>query len=192
MIGAWALSIVGFGVIEALRDECVDYVECSAAAVFAAGSVVACRSFETLQQRAQAACKLDLLGKPRPQLGECPFELCALLPAVAAYLPEVRREDVLEEPTDKLGAFECHGLFARLLTVVFIAEGDGACVDSEDAPLANGNAMRVACKIAQHLLGPSEGTLGVNLPTLACSSPEHLWKVAPGLFIGELKGALLV
>jgi hypothetical protein len=91
--------------------------------------------------------------------------------AVVADAMEARRQDVLEEAVDEVGAGQRHALLGlggvRVLdAVVAVAEGDPAAVDRLDAVVGDGDAVDVAAQVADQRLGVGEGGLDVDHPVL--------------------------
>jgi hypothetical protein len=50
---------------------------------------------------------------------------------------------VQRKPSDKLSMAKRHFFLHRLLLVIFIAKGDGVCINSLDTMIADGNFVRV-------------------------------------------------
>jgi hypothetical protein len=73
-------------------------------------------------------------------------------------------------------------VFQRVRTVVEIvlpAERDAAIAGSDGPAVRDGNAVRVAGEIAQHLLGPGERRLDVNDPFDVSPWPEEALERGP-------------
>ena len=62
-----------------------------------------------------------------------------------ADFDEPRWQDVQTEPAQELVEADRHGFALRSIGIVLIGEGDGAggCVQREDAPVADGDAVGV-------------------------------------------------
>ena len=71
-----------------------------------------------------------------------------------------------EEPADELVGLQGHGgvPLGAVDAVIFDAEGDAVCIETDQSAVGNGNAVRVARQIRQHGLGSGEGFLGVDDP----------------------------
>ena len=59
-----------------------------------------------------------------------------------------------------------------LSAVVLPGEGDALIIDGDDAPVRDGDAVRVTRQIPQHLLGASERPFGVDNPVDAANGRE--------------------
>ena len=84
-------------------------------------------------------------------------------------------EDMGEEPPHELRCAEGHRSVAVRtgLAVILDLGRDALAVECGDAAVRDGNAMRVAGEIGQHLFGPCERRLGVDHPVaLALPSDE--------------------
>jgi hypothetical protein len=108
--------------------------------------------------------------------------------AVVADAMEARRQDVLEEAVDEVGAGQRHALLGlggvRVLdAVVAVAEGDPAAVDRLDAVVGDGDAVDVAAQVADQRLGVGEGGLDVDHPVLLV---ELLHQALPGGIVVEV------
>ena len=91
-----------------------------------------------------------------------------------AGLHSVGKEAKVADPDESLGhdmtqpashefrGGESHGLTAASVLSVLVVKGHAAVVVSDDALVADGDAMRVAAEIAQDLLGAGHGRLGVD------------------------------
>lgn len=53
------------------------------------------------------------------------------------------------------------------MSVVLPPKGDALAIERQQSVIANGNPMRVAAEIAEHLSRPAEGRFGVDHPVLS-------------------------
>ena len=73
-------------------------------------------------------------------------------------------EHVEEEAADELVGAERHALLASAVAVILPGEGDGCVVEADEAAVGDGDPVRVAGEIGEHLGGPGERALGVDDP----------------------------
>ena len=93
------------------------------------------------------------------------------LPAVAvgkqsevADLDEAGRQEMEQEAANELDRIELHDAAAVAMPGVPPAEAHLPVVEAEESSVGDGNSMRVACQILQHMFGTSERRLGVDHP----------------------------
>src|SRR6516165_11823601 len=98
---------------------------------------------------------------------------------------EALGQHVHEEPANKLARLEGHGCVAvgAFEAVVLVFERDASRVGGDQAAVGDGDAMSVAGKVGQHLLWPSEGTLGINEPVRL---PQRCQVGLEGCCVGEM------
>ena len=73
-------------------------------------------------------------------------------------------QNVQQEAADELVRVECHALLFAAIAIILPGEADARVVACDEAAVRDGDAMRVAREIAQHLFGASERLLGVDDP----------------------------
>jgi hypothetical protein len=73
---------------------------------------------------------------------------------------------LLAEPTQKLDSGERHDALLVTVRIVFPSEAYAATVEAKQALIADGDAMCIAAKIAQHASGLTKGRLGINHPVV--------------------------
>jgi len=83
---------------------------------------------------------------------------------------------VEQEAADELLCVQCHFFRLIVVSVIFPAEGDLAVLNVELAIIRNGQAVRVASQIVEHLLGSGERALGVDDPFGPTKRPQVLGK----------------
>jgi hypothetical protein len=93
------------------------------------------------------------------------------LPAVAvgkqsevADLDEAGGQDMEQEAADELDRIELHDAAAVVVPGVPPAEAHLSVIEAEESSVGDGNPMRVAGQILQHMFGSSERRLGVDHP----------------------------
>ena len=79
---------------------------------------------------------------------------------------ETARKNMLGKTAQKLSRRKSHFLLLFTMRVIFPAEGDMHAVESQQAVIADGDAVRVPAEITEHLGGRSECRLGVYDPPL--------------------------
>jgi len=110
--------------------------------------------------------------------------LCDVLAATAIRLKtevsdtdKAAGQDVEEEAADEIARAHGHESCGVSAAPITIAKGDHALLQGHEAFVADGDAMRVATQIAQHLLGAGHGRLAVDDPLLghglAQQPPPH-------------------
>ena len=73
-------------------------------------------------------------------------------------------KDVQQKATDELVDLQPHDLALPAEAIVLIGEGDVLIGDLDEPRVGDRRAMGVAREIAENLLGPAEGRLGVDDP----------------------------
>jgi len=73
-------------------------------------------------------------------------------------------DGVLKEAADEFVGREPHDLGFAVLAIVLPGEADLAVVEPDQAAVGDGDAVRVAGEIPEHLLGPAKRRLGVDDP----------------------------
>ena len=71
-----------------------------------------------------------------------------------------------QETSQELLRGECHLSLFIAVGIVFPAKGNLVMLEGEQAVVGDGDAMGVAGEIAQHMMGSTEGWLGVDDPLL--------------------------
>ena len=86
------------------------------------------------------------------------------------------RENVDQESAQKLISGNRHDLLLTALCVVFPAKRDSVILESHQSMVGDGDAVRIAGKIVQNMLGTAEGWLGIDDPVLVEELSEKLAK----------------
>ena len=73
-------------------------------------------------------------------------------------------QDVEQEATDELISIERHHLGLAVRAIILPTEADATVLAVEEPTIGDRDAMGVAPQIFQHLLWPTEGTLGIDVP----------------------------
>jgi len=76
-------------------------------------------------------------------------------------------ENMEQETAQELVRGKGHHPLLIPVRIIFPAEGDLVLVEGHEPVVGNGHAMGVAGQIAQHMLGTTEGWLGIDDPVLA-------------------------
>lgn len=74
------------------------------------------------------------------------------------------RNGVKQETADELVGIERHHLLLATRSIVLPSEGDAIAIDVDEAAIGDGNTMRIAAEISQHLPGSGKGRLGIDHP----------------------------
>ena len=75
-------------------------------------------------------------------------------------------QHMLAESAQELDRGESHDALLVTVRVVFPSEAYAATVEAEQALIADGDAVCIAGKIAQHASGLTKGRLGINHPVV--------------------------
>ena len=101
------------------------------------------------------------------------------LPAVAvgeqsevADLDEAGRQYMEQETSDELDRIELHDAAAVVVSGIAPAKAHLSVVETEQSSVGDGNPVRVAGQVLQHMFGSSERRLGIDHPL----SPTHVPK----------------
>jgi len=135
-------------------------------------------------------------AEAEPAVGQC-------LPAVAvgeqsevADLDEAGGQDMEQEAADELDSFEAHDAAAVAMPGVPPAEAHLSVFEAEQPSVGDGDAMRVAGQILQHMFRSSEGRLGVDHPLCSAQGAKQsvkcAWRCQFGQLAGEAEFAALV
>src|SRR5437764_9229048 len=84
--------------------------------------------------------------------------------AVMADAVEAVRQGVKQEAADELEGVESHHLRFAVMAIILPAEADAAICQADEPRIGDGDAMRIATEISQHLLWSTEGRLGIDDP----------------------------
>src|SRR5262249_56551198 len=77
---------------------------------------------------------------------------------------EAIRQHMDQKAADELSAVERHRFLPVAVTIVLPAEADLAVVDRQQSIVGDGDAVRVAADVLQHLCRTGERALGVDYP----------------------------
>ena len=79
---------------------------------------------------------------------------------------EATREYVLAEAAQELGRRESHNALLVAVSIVFPSEAHVLPIEAKQALVADGHAMGIAAKIAQHMSRSTERGLGIDHPRM--------------------------
>ena len=91
-------------------------------------------------------------------------------------------QNMQQEASQELLRRERHLLFLIAVGVILPAEGNLVVLKSQETLVGDGHAMGVASEIAQHMMGTTEGWLGIDDPVLA---EQWAQEGAEGLLVFE-------
>ena len=97
--------------------------------------------------------------------------------AVIANALEASGQGVLQEEANELLGRHGHHLVEGV-AVVGPGEGDFAIIEGEQSLVADGDAVRIAAEILQHVSRSPEGRLGVNHPLFVLEGSQEPGKGA--------------
>src|SRR5215468_10955448 len=125
-----------------------------------------------LGRRSDLWCRGDELPNPGELLG-------------ARVAVEALGQHVHEEPPNELAWLQGHGFVPvrAFEPVILVFERDTVRVGGDQAAVGDGDAMGVAGKVGQHLLGPGERTLGIDEPIRL---PQWAEVALEGCGVGEM------
>ncbi len=69
-----------------------------------------------------------------------------------------------------------HDLLLAAVRIVFPAKRDSIILERNQSMVGDGDAVRIASKVVQHMLGTAEGRLGIDHPVLREELSEKLAK----------------
>ena len=89
---------------------------------------------------------------------------------------EAARQDVAQEAADELVGGQRRDLLAlaTVAAIILVPERHAGLVEGDEAPVRDGNAVRVAREIGQHRLRPDKGRLGIDHPALLSDGRQML------------------
>lgn len=91
---------------------------------------------------------------------------------------------MLSEASQEVGCGESHDALLIAVRIISPPERDPVTVESQQAMIADGNAVGIAAKVAKHLRWSAERRLGVNDPVFLKQTVnedvESLWVVKVG------------
>src|SRR4029078_4989221 len=82
-----------------------------------------------------------------------------------------------KESPKELRGRKCHDFLYTAVSVVLPLKTDPLSIEGDEAVIRNGDAMRIAAEIPQHLQRSAERGFGVNHPAPQMQSPEQLRKL---------------
>ena len=95
-------------------------------------------------------------------------------------LDETGGQHMEQEAVDELDRVELHDAAAVVVSGVSPAEAHLSVVEAEESSVGDGNPMRVAGQVLQHMLGATKGRLGVDHPLTPAQGPKQRVKGAWG------------
>ena len=95
-------------------------------------------------------------------------------------LDETGGQHMEQEAADELDRIERHDAAAVAMTGVAPAEAHLSVIEAEESSVGDGNPVRVAGQVLQHMLGSAERRLGVDHPLSPAQAPEQGVKCAWG------------
>ena len=95
-----------------------------------------------------------------------------------ANLYEAWRQHMEQEAADELGRIESHDAAAVVMPGVAPAEAHLAVFEAEKSSVGDGDPMRVAGQVLQHVFGSTEGRLGVDHPLSSAQGAKQRVKCA--------------
>src|SRR5215472_2429528 len=105
--------------------------------------------------------------------------------AVVTDADETPGEHMEEEAAQELTCSELHGALLSVVGIVLPAEGDLFAVEGQQAVVGDGDAVGIAAEITQHLLGSSQGLLGIYDPGLTIEWAHQTQELLPILVLGR-------
>ena len=92
--------------------------------------------------------------------------------AVMADTMETVGQDMEQEAADELAGIEGHHLPLVMVAIIFPEEADPAVGESNQAAVGDGDAVGVAGKVIEHLLGSAERSPGIDDPGNGVQRPQ--------------------
>src|ERR1700678_2109106 len=103
-----------------------------------------------------------------------------------ADLDQAGGQDMEQEAADELDSFEAHDAVPVAMPGVPPAEAHLSVFEAEQPSVGDGDAMRVAGQILQHMFRSSEGRLGVDHPLCSAQGAKQSVKCAWRCQFGQL------
>ena len=98
--------------------------------------------------------------------GEFPVAVSITEQAIMADAGESERQDMQQEAADELIGVQAHGLLAIAVGVIAPAKAHVLSVEINQAVVGDGNLVRVAPEVGQHLSGAGERWFGIDHPVV--------------------------
>jgi hypothetical protein len=95
-----------------------------------------------------------------------------------ADLDEARRQDMEQETADELDRIELHDAAAVVVPGIAPSEAHLSVFEAEESSVGDGNPVRIAGQVLQHMFGSSERRLGVDHPFSQAHVPKQSVKCA--------------
>ena len=130
--------------------------------------------------RARLRVGWDRDGEERSREGETPRLHSVGEEPEVADADESLRDDMAQPAADEFRSGQGHRLSVTTVFAVPVVKGHQTFLVTGDALVADGDSMGVATEIAQHLLRPGHGRLGVDDEFLSCGATEEEEARVPG------------
>lgn len=92
------------------------------------------------------------------------------------------------EPAQKLGSIQSHLALFAVVSVVLPEKSDFFSIEVQYPMIGDGNAMCIAAKIADHLLGATQGRSDINHPFVVVQQADELGKLLRIVQISQRTG----
>ena len=86
--------------------------------------------------------------------------------AEVADADKAPRQHMLAKAAQELGSCKSHDALLIAVSIVFPSEAHAVTIEAEQALIADGYAVSVATKIAQHVARPTKSGLGIDHPIM--------------------------
>jgi len=86
--------------------------------------------------------------------------------AKVANADETSGQDMLAKAAQELGSGESHDALLIAVSIVFPSKAHAVTIEAEQALIADGYAVSVAAKIAQHVSRSAKSGLGIDHPIM--------------------------
>jgi len=108
--------------------------------------------------------------------------------AEVPYPDKASRQDMEEEPADKLLGLEQHGLLAIMVRIISPEEGNLPIPDGEEAVIADGDSVGISTQVLQDPLDASEGRFTIDHPFFMVERPPEGFELSGILERTEMAG----
>lgn len=98
------------------------------------------------------------------------------------------RQNMKEEPSDKLVCLERHRLLTVLVGIIPPEEGNLAVSEGKDAVVTDGDPMGISAEVLKDSLGAIEGRFAIDDPLLMVETPQEGFEVSGILEMTEMGG----
>lgn len=98
------------------------------------------------------------------------------------------RQDMKEEPSDKLVGLKRHGFLTVMVGIISPEERNLAVLEGEDAVITDGDPVGISAEVLKDPLGAIEGGFAIDDPLFTVELPPERIEVSGVLEMAEIGG----